>query len=84
MNETSGFQHARRRDTFLPGGVHQLEFQTPYRTRVVIEGPMPQVFAAVDRYYAEWPQEGYGTRQVACLQGATSAKYVLERWQSCD
>lgn len=81
---TDGFRHARRRVTFHPGGVHQLEFATPFRARVVIEGPQPQVFDAVERYYREWPPEGYGTHQVEWATGTGTARYVLERSNSCD
>lgn len=84
LNTPDGFQHARRLDTFHPGGVHQMEFVTPYRARVVIEGPQPQVFDAVHRYYREWPPAGYGTHQVEWAMGTGTARYVLERSTSCD
>lgn len=79
-----GFRFAKRTDTFLPGGVHQIEFTTPFRARAVIEGRQPAVFDAVDRYYREWPSEGYGTHQVEWGMGTGTARYVLERANSCD
>jgi hypothetical protein len=83
-HNADGFRFAKRTDTFLPGGVHMMEFRTPYRTRVVLEGPQPQIFKAVQDYYTCYSPQGYGTRQTAFAHGAGTSRHTLERANSCD